>query len=260
MWRQISIEIQNLIELNQISPKKKNQTFYYYSNGWEKSDYYTIWLFVNPRSIEKKYYVQFYYQGKNIDQTWNTIEWKWSYFSTKEKLIEKIEKIMKKTGFKSKRKDWEIWKLKNIIYDKETKNLTLDSLNELIDWKEELLSRNEKRELNKVHKRLKEKEKINENINNYKIGDILVTSWGYDQTNVDAYQIIDIKRSTIKLRPIKTKVVENSSWFDQVMPLKDSFINEDILTKRITARGISIQWHGSDLWDWKRSYYTSWDH
>lgn len=260
MWRQLAIEIQNLIELNQISPKRKQQEYYFYANGWEKSDYYTIWLFVNPRSTEKKYYVQFFYKWNNVEKTWNTEKGQWNYFSTKEKLIEKIEKIMKKVWFKSKRKDSEIGKLKNIIYDKETKELTLDWLNELLVGKEELLSKNEKKELNKVHKRLKNKAKTEENLRNYNIWDIIVTSWGYDQTNVNAYQIINIKNKTVNLREISTATLKDSWNFDQVKPIKNSFRNEKIITKRITARWISIQWHGWDLWDWKRSYYRSWVH
>jgi len=33
MGRQLAIEIQNLIELNQISPKRKQQEYYFYANG-----------------------------------------------------------------------------------------------------------------------------------------------------------------------------------------------------------------------------------
>ena len=41
----------------------------------------------------------------------------------------------------------------------------------------------------------------------FMIGDVLYTSWGYDQTNVDWYQVTKVKGKSIWLR----KIAENSS-------------------------------------------------
>ena len=36
----------------------------------------------------------------------------------------------------------------------------------------------------------------------YKVGDILYNSWGYNQTNVDWYQVIKVKPKSIVIHPI----------------------------------------------------------
>lgn len=56
-----------------------------------------------------------------------------------------------------------------------------------------------------------------------KIGDILSSSWGYDQTNRDYYQVVRITPAKIALRKIKTEVVAYGEGSDEVRPVKDAF-------------------------------------
>ena len=76
---------------------------------------------------------------------------------------------------------------------------------------------------------------------NVKEGDIFVASWGWEQTNVDAYQVVAKKGATVTLREIALKSVEGSEGFmsDLVVPVKDAFIGEEF-KKRITGRSIKI--------------------
>ena len=64
--------------------------------------------------------------------------------------------------------------------------------------------------------------------NPYKMGDILHHSWGYDQTNCDFYQVVEVKKASVVLRPIGAKVVEGSEGFMScsLMPEKDAFIEK----------------------------------
>ena len=39
-----------------------------------------------------------------------------------------------------------------------------------------------------------------------KQGDIFVSSWGYDQTNVDFYEVVKVAAKTVTLIPIERKV------------------------------------------------------
>ena len=63
--------------------------------------------------------------------------------------------------------------------------------------------------------------------NPYKVGDILHHSWGYDQTNCDFYQVVEVKKASVVLRPIYAKPVEGSQGFmsESLMPRKDAFID-----------------------------------
>ena len=76
---------------------------------------------------------------------------------------------------------------------------------------------------------------------NVKKGDIFVASWGWEQTNVDAYQVVEKKGATVTLREIALETVEGSEGFmsDRVRPVLNHFIGE-AFTKRITGRGINI--------------------
>jgi hypothetical protein len=57
-----------------------------------------------------------------------------------------------------------------------------------------------------------------------KIGDILSSSWGYDQTNVDFYQVIGVTKSSVRIRKITQKVAHYGEGSDSVVPVKDAFV------------------------------------
>jgi len=106
-------------------------------------------------------------------------------------------------------------------------------------------------------KRVVERKEAQENV---KEGDIFVASWGWEQTNVDAYQVVAKKGATVTLREIGLKSIEGSEGFmsDLVVPVKDAFIGEEF-KKRITGRGIRISdsQFASPAEEGK-SFYRSW--
>lgn len=57
-----------------------------------------------------------------------------------------------------------------------------------------------------------------------KIGDIFVNSWGYDQTNIDYYQVIRKTAKMVVLLPIKSRIEEDSFMQGRSYPLKDNFV------------------------------------
>ncbi len=58
-----------------------------------------------------------------------------------------------------------------------------------------------------------------------KIGDILVASWGWEQTNIDFFQVTKVKNNTVWIRHLKDKKVVNQdqSMTGLVTPIKNSF-------------------------------------
>lgn len=99
-----------------------------------------------------------------------------------------------------------------------------------------------------------------EAVANVKEGDIFVSSWGWEQTNVDAYQVVAKKGATVTLREIGLESVEGSEGFmsDRVRPVKDAFIGEEF-KKRITGRHIKISdcQTASPMGD-REDFYRSW--
>jgi hypothetical protein len=51
-----------------------------------------------------------------------------------------------------------------------------------------------------------------ENMHGVKVGDVFVMSWGYDQTNVDFFQVVELRgQQKIKIREIAHKVTDRES-------------------------------------------------
>lgn len=63
--------------------------------------------------------------------------------------------------------------------------------------------------------------------NPFKVGDILHYSWGYDQTNCEFYQVIEVRERSVVIREIGHKPVEGSQGFmsQSVKPDKDRFLS-----------------------------------
>lgn len=87
-----------------------------------------------------------------------------------------------------------------------------------------------------------------------KVNDILYSSWGYDQTNIDFYKVKRVMKSMIEIVPIESRIVEEESttYTDAVVPYP---ANEGKSFRR------KIKDYGSGLWVNISSYQgaTLWD-
>jgi hypothetical protein len=93
-----------------------------------------------------------------------------------------------------------------------------------------------------------------------KEGDIYVASWGWEQTNIDAYQVVAKKGATVTLREIAVASVEGSEGFmsDRVVPVKNEFIGDEF-KKRITGKYINIDdVRMAGLTEEGKTFYRSW--
>lgn len=70
-----------------------------------------------------------------------------------------------------------------------------------------------------------------------KVGDILYTSWGYDQTNVDYYQVVRTTPCTVDIRPIASDVTDTGFMQGSSLPIKDHFTGDVIRGKRVSPCG-----------------------
>jgi len=116
-------------------------------------------------------------------------------------------------------------------------------------------------------------------MNGINIGDIFVHSWGYDQTNIDFYQVVRKTLNSVIVSPIASNPVSNSEGVmsNRVMPIKDEFVikHTALNDKQINTDGIKqirkvVKEQGStyylptrfgwcSLWDGKPQY-QSWYH
>lgn len=87
------------------------------------------------------------------------------------------------------------------------------------------------KEIESLEKRVAEKITFKESkknlINPFKVGEIFYNSWGYEQTNIDFYQIVEAAAKSVKIRPIgKSNEGECGFMSNYVAPVKDLFIGE----------------------------------
>lgn len=98
------------------------------------------------------------------------------------------------------------------------------------------------------------------------VGDILVDSWGYDQTNIDYYQVTKVSASMLTIRRIAARVAGSSVGYDHLVPVPGSFQGDPIRRKiRRSYSGyacepLSYSW--ATLWDGQAQHQTAagWGH
>ncbi len=109
----------------------------------------------------------------------------------------------------------------------------------------------------------KQKAQAEENQKSYQVGDILVSCWGYDQTNIDFYQIVERTAKMATIQKIASEYLEyDSASEDKVVPAKDKFIGKPF-KKKVGPYGINLNSYSlASLWDGNPQYKTAygWGH
>jgi hypothetical protein len=103
------------------------------------------------------------------------------------------------------------------------------------------------------------KAKKQEMLNSVNVGDVFYASWGYEQTNIDYYQVVGKKGQTLTFRKIRSEIVKETGPFSaDVRPVKDDFIGEPF-KKRVSAYSIkldSVRYISKT--DWNVTHHSSW--
>lgn len=70
----------------------------------------------------------------------------------------------------------------------------------------------------------------------FKVGDALYASWGYDQTNIDFFEVVDVLPKSVKVRPIGQIRIEGTEGFmcENVKPDLGNYTGEAV-TRPIKA-------------------------
>lgn len=98
-------------------------------------------------------------------------------------------------------------------------------------------------------------------VHGLKVGDIMVCSWGYDQTNIDFYEVTDVRGKNVIVREIASEVIAgHGAPQETVMPVPHHFVGAP-LTKRPggTTGHPSIKvnsFSSAHLWDGKPEHQT----
>lgn len=108
-------------------------------------------------------------------------------------------------------------------------------------------------------------------VNPFKVGDIYYDSWGYDQTNIDFYEITEVKEKSVIIREIACKYVEGTSGHDScnVMPVPGKYVGDPQLKPVVVSlncEGKAV-FHLKSRHGWislytkaEKGIYSSWGH
>ena len=86
-------------------------------------------------------------------------------------------------------------------------------------------------------KKKKENDKL---IDEVKVGDIFYASWGYEQTNIDFYQVVAKSKSMVTVKELNS--TREITGHDQgyLTPVKDSFYDDKEIKKRLSNGRLNI--------------------
>lgn len=90
------------------------------------------------------------------------------------------------------------------------------------------------------------------------IGDIFVSSWGYEQTNVDFVQVVGKSGVSVSVRPLAQNRTPYSLNTGTTMPVKDQFLGSAQTIRVISRESLARNSYSSYcLWNSKPQEYSS---
>ena len=94
----------------------------------------------------------------------------------------------------------------------------------------------------------------------YKVGDILSSSWGYDQTNVTFYQVTRVTKASVELGTLRSQSTPEQGFMTAYKtPLPGEFTSDKRFMRRIgdgTGIRISGNYEYAYPWDGKPERYS----
>ncbi len=91
----------------------------------------------------------------------------------------------------------------------------------------------------------------------YSVGDVIYNSWGYDQTNVDFYEVTAVLEKSVKIREIGENKSVTGFMQGMTQPVRGQFIGEE-MTKVVSTDGrIGFDHGGASKWNGKAVGWTA---
>lgn len=87
-------------------------------------------------------------------------------------------------------------------------------------------------------------------------GDVFSNMWGYDQTNIDWYQIVEVKAKSVVIRAINKNYKETGFMSGNSQPRRNDFCGEPMVKQLDEAGRISMRHGCATKWDGKPAHET----
>lgn len=99
----------------------------------------------------------------------------------------------------------------------------------------------------------------NQNATEMQVNDILVSSWGFDQTNIDFYKVVKVSGSFVTVVLLESEIIETRADFTGLaMPIIDSEKGTKLRRKVNCIGGIQVRDYAyAKLWDGKAKTFST---
>ena len=93
-------------------------------------------------------------------------------------------------------------------------------------------------------------------VNSFDVGNILTSSWGYEQTNVDFYEVVEVTNKSVRIEKIGSSTIENNDSYGLRVVPNNSWRSGNFMLKRVSASA-----DGKSSWIRLTSYSSAhkWD-
>ena len=108
-----------------------------------------------------------------------------------------------------------------------------------------------------AEKERRKQERKNTPDHDIKQGELFYESWGYDQTNINFYQVVKTLPKSVYIREVASTVVEDLASQELVEPVSDHFIGKEMIKRvnnvgtdyclRMTSFSTAFTWSGKPL-------------
>lgn len=107
------------------------------------------------------------------------------------------------------------------------------------DGLEHFIAQREAKESQRLEKKQAKRDARAAFVNPYRVGQVLHSSWGYDQTNVEFFQILEVRPLALKVRQISGTHERNHLDGGSTAPVLDRFCKEPAVwvTIQVSERG-----------------------
>jgi len=90
-----------------------------------------------------------------------------------------------------------------------------------------------------------------------KTGDVLYSDWGYEQTNIDFYEVVAVSGTIVTIRQIAATIKPTEFMQGETMPRPGQFIGEPLRRKADASNRVRItSFASASPWDGKPQYTT----
>lgn len=92
-----------------------------------------------------------------------------------------------------------------------------------------------------------------------KVGEILYSSWGYDQTNIDYYEVVEVKsKKSVVIQKIACSISDNGSMSGSALPKKGAYCGDKMLKRVSVGNTVRVEnGYTASRWDGEPKY-CSW--